>query len=64
MLASRSLFQKTSGFAELSLYSNYAHGDEGVNAWYSAEKVQQLIKLKALWDPNRLFSWTNPLPSS
>ncbi|KAG0646385.1 FAD-linked oxidoreductase [Hyphodiscus hymeniophilus] len=55
-------FQATSGFAEKSMYVNYAHGDEGAAAWYSSRKLPFLMALKEKWDPQRLFSWTNPIP--
>jgi fumiquinazoline A oxidase len=58
----RARFQETSGFDELSVYLNFAHGDEGVNAWYSARKMPRLSALKRLWDPEQLFSWNFPIP--
>lgn len=58
----RDNFQKTSGFEHLSVYVNFAHGDEGVEAWYSDRKMERLSELKGLWDPNQLFSWYNPIP--
>ena len=57
----RSRFQKTSGFPELSVYPGYAHGDEGVNAWYSSRKLERLSALKKVWDRNGVFSWNNPI---
>lgn len=63
MLSTRALFQKTSGFPTLTVYENYAHGDEGAVAWYNAAKLPKLIALKTLWDPKKLFSFTNPIPS-
>lgn len=57
----RTRFQATSGFEELSVYVNYAHGDEGANAWYSQRKMAKLSSLKQTWDPKQLFSWYNPV---
>jgi hypothetical protein len=62
MKSSRAKFQRTSGFADLSIYTNYAHGDEGPEAWYSRRKLGELVHLKKLWDPQQLFSWYNPIP--
>ncbi|KAI4144670.1 MAG: hypothetical protein LQ341_002600 [Variospora aurantia] len=58
----RSQFANRSGFETLVTYSNYAHGDEGPEAWYSARKLPQLSALKRKWDPDQLFSWNYPLP--
>lgn len=62
MRESRAFLQEASGFAELTIYDNYAHGDEGPVVWYTANSLARLIPLKKLWDPARLFSWTNPIP--
>ncbi|KAK4697082.1 hypothetical protein P7C71_g938, partial [Lecanoromycetidae sp. Uapishka_2] len=62
MRPARDSFAKTSGFGTLATYSNYAHGDEGPEAWYSARKLPQLSALKRKWDPDRLFSWNSPVP--
>ncbi|KAI4235936.1 MAG: hypothetical protein L6R40_006304 [Gallowayella cf. fulva] len=61
--SSRAKFQQTSGFAQLSVYTGYAHGDEGPEAWYSRGKLPRLRRLKQQWDPAQLFSWNNPIPS-
>lgn len=58
----RTRFQATSGFEELSVYVNYAHGDEGARAWYSQRKLAKLASLKRTWDPEQLFSWYDPVP--
>lgn len=52
----------TSGNTQLSVYVNYAHGDEGAEAWYSSRKFSQLKTLKKKWDPKGLFNFTNPVP--
>ncbi|KAL4908421.1 hypothetical protein BDW74DRAFT_175103 [Aspergillus multicolor] len=56
------LFNATSGFDGLKLYANYAHGDEGLDAMYGAEKLPRLLELKREWDPKNLFRFNNPLP--
>ena len=58
----RDEFARTSGFETLTTYSNYAHGDEGPEAWYSARKLPQLSALKRKWDPDQLFRWNYPVP--
>jgi hypothetical protein len=60
--AARAKFQETSGFADLSVYTNYAHGDEGPEAWYSRRKLGRLVALKKRWDPEGAFSWYNAVP--
>ncbi|KAI4224138.1 MAG: hypothetical protein L6R36_004894 [Xanthoria steineri] len=60
--SSRVKFQQSSGFAELSVYTGYAHGDEGPVGWYSQGKLSRLARLKQQWDPRQLFSWNNPIP--
>ncbi|KAH8799835.1 hypothetical protein F5884DRAFT_117923 [Xylogone sp. PMI_703] len=63
MLSTRDLLSKTSGFADLEIYDNYAHGNEGPVVWYTEESLERLIPLKQRWDPKKLFSWTNPIPN-
>lgn len=58
----RSKVQATSGFDQLAVYVNFAHGDEGPAAWYSAEKLKNLTRLKRKWDPKELFSFYQPVP--
>ncbi|PWY79153.1 FAD-binding domain-containing protein [Aspergillus heteromorphus CBS 117.55] len=62
MRAARARFQKTSGFDELAVYVNFAQGDEGPRAWYSERKLGRLQRLKRTWDPNAVFSYSNPVP--
>ncbi|KAL2862546.1 FAD-binding oxidoreductase [Aspergillus lucknowensis] len=62
MRETRARFQATSGFDELSVYVNFAQGDEGAEAWYSSRKLERLKELKRAWDPNELFSYSNPIP--
>ena len=60
-IATQQAIAKTSGFKDLAVYVNYAHGDEGPEAWYGKRKLPKLRKLKAKWDPEGLFSWFNPV---
>lgn len=56
--------QVTSGFDDLAVYMNFAHGDEGPAVWYSPEKLENLTRLKREWDPKELFSFYQPVPLS
>ncbi|KAL1877493.1 hypothetical protein Daus18300_002480 [Diaporthe australafricana] len=47
-----------SGSSGIEVYVNYAHGDEGPEAWYG-DNLDRLRQLKAEWDPSTLFNWTN-----
>lgn len=58
----RTALAATSGFDELSVYVNFAHGDEGPRAWYTREKLDRLTSLKRRWDPMELFSFYQPVP--
>jgi len=60
--ASMAKFQKTSGYDNLTIYVNYAHGDEGPEVWYGAQKLERLSRLKREWDPDQVFSWYQPIP--
>ncbi|KAJ5951539.1 FAD-binding type 2 [Penicillium vulpinum] len=55
-------FHATSGFDDMRIYVSYAHGTEGLDALYGAEKLPRLLKLKKQWDPKGLFSYNNGLP--
>lgn len=55
-------FSITNGFGDLSVYVNFAHGDEGPEAWYGSRKLRRLSELKRKWDPNQLFSFYDPVP--
>ncbi|KAH9992686.1 hypothetical protein F4779DRAFT_609111 [Xylariaceae sp. FL0662B] len=58
---SRVTLQSTSGYPELSVYVNYAHGDEGPQSWYSSRKLDRRIALKKQWDPEGVISRYNPI---
>lgn len=60
----RSRFNATSGFSDLQVYTSYGHGDESVEVLYGARKLPRLVGLKKQWDPNQLFRFNNPLPTS
>ncbi|KAL6230189.1 hypothetical protein BDW75DRAFT_223377 [Aspergillus navahoensis] len=62
LVESRDHFTKTSGFEHLTLYNNYAQGDEGPEIWYTPRKLPKLVELKRKWDPNEVFSFYNPVP--
>ncbi|MCJ1386710.1 hypothetical protein MMC17_009836 [Xylographa soralifera] len=62
MHKARTDFQATSGFERLSTYVYFAHGDEGVDAWWAPRKMANLTQLKRIWDPNQVFSWNSPIP--
>ena len=56
----RSLLQSASGFPQLQVYVNYAHGDEGPVPPYTEANLATLRDLKAHWDPKGLFGFTEP----
>ncbi|KAI1448849.1 hypothetical protein F5Y02DRAFT_414852 [Annulohypoxylon stygium] len=58
----RSEFVATSGYPDLSVYVNYAHGDESPEQLFGSRKLPKLTSLKKTWDPNDVFGFSNPLP--
>jgi hypothetical protein len=52
-----------SGYPELTVFVNYAHGDEKLDRIYGADKLPRLAALKKKWDPKRVFSYNNGLPT-
>jgi len=56
-------FAATSGYSGLSVYVNYAHGDESAETIYGS-KLPRLAALKKKWDPNNAFAFNNPLPTN
>ncbi|PVH93921.1 FAD-binding domain-containing protein [Periconia macrospinosa] len=54
---------ESSGQTQLELYTNFARGDEGPEAWYSAENLPRLQALKRRYDPKNIFSFYNPISS-
>ncbi|KAH6638607.1 hypothetical protein BKA67DRAFT_542711 [Truncatella angustata] len=53
----------TSGYPELTVFVNYAHGDERQERIYGKEKLPRLAALKKKWDPHQIFSFNNGLPT-
>jgi len=49
---------------EMLSYVNYAHGDEGVEAWFGHDewRLEKLMALKKAWDPKCRFSGYAPIP--
>ncbi|KAI0003936.1 hypothetical protein F4779DRAFT_634315 [Xylariaceae sp. FL0662B] len=60
----RSDFVATSGYDGLTVYVNYAYGDETPEQMYGASKLPRLIDLKKKYDPNNAFRFYNALPTS
>lgn len=60
--SNRDRFAKTSGFADLELYTTYAHGDEGPEVWYR-DSLPRLRSLKQKWDLENRFRFFNPIVS-
>ena len=60
----RNSWASTSGYPELSVYINYARGDEKLSQLYGADKLPRLAALKRKWDPNNVFGFNNVLPTS
>ncbi|KAI1120194.1 Glucooligosaccharide oxidase [Nemania abortiva] len=54
-------FQATSGYNNLTVYVNYAHGDETPEQIYRADKLARLRELKNIWDPKNMFRFYNPI---
>ncbi|KAL2256015.1 hypothetical protein VTK26DRAFT_2346 [Humicola hyalothermophila] len=55
----RQAYAEGGGNPNLEVYVNYAHGNEGVNSWYTPRKLGRLRRLKNRWDPQNLFAFTN-----
>ncbi|KAK9425261.1 putative FAD-binding PCMH-type domain-containing protein [Seiridium unicorne] len=59
----RNEWVKTSGYPELTVYLNYAHGDEKLWQIYGRDKLPTLAALKKKWDPTNVFGFNNPIPT-
>lgn len=57
----RADFASTSGYPDLRVLVNYAHGDETLEQMYGADKLPRLQELKGRWDPTNAFGFQNPL---
>lgn len=60
--SARHNFTIASGFDDATVYVNFAHGDEGPEAWYGKHNLARLGELKEKWDPQGLFSFYNAIP--
>lgn len=52
---------QVSGREHLTIYTNFAKGDEGPAAWYPGESLQRLVRLKKTYDPDAWFSFYNAI---
>lgn len=57
----RETWAKNSGYPDLSVYINYARGDEKLEQRYGARKLPRLAALKKKWDPSEVFRFNNAL---
>jgi hypothetical protein len=55
----RSDVAATSGYPDLSVYVNFANGDETPEQIYSLDNLSRLRALKETWDPNNVFRYYN-----
>jgi hypothetical protein len=60
--AARSKLTRACGSSSSAVYVNFAHGDEGPEAWYGKRNLDKLVRLKKEWDPQGLFSFYNAVP--
>ncbi|KAI0861222.1 hypothetical protein F4860DRAFT_503352 [Xylaria cubensis] len=58
----RKNFVDTSGYPGLSVYVNYAYGDEAPDQIYGKDNLPRLERLKEIWDPDHVFRYSNELP--
>ncbi len=56
-------FVPYTGYPELSVFVNYARGDETLEQIYGRDKLPRLAALKKKWDPKGVFSFNNALPT-
>ncbi|KAL2788811.1 hypothetical protein BJX66DRAFT_326833 [Aspergillus keveii] len=59
----RSRLAATSGYGDLSVYVNYAIGDETLEQRYGKRKLPRLSELKRRYDPGNVFRFHHALPS-
>ncbi|KAK8108235.1 uncharacterized protein PG998_010248 [Apiospora kogelbergensis] len=60
----RAALAATSGYGNLTVYVNYAWGDESLESIYGAKKLPRLARLKAQYDPSNVFQFYHALPTS
>ena len=53
----------TSGYSDVTIFVNYAHGDEKLENIYGRNNLPRLADLKKTWDPSHFFSYNNRLPA-
>ncbi|KAI0012236.1 hypothetical protein F4779DRAFT_81728 [Xylariaceae sp. FL0662B] len=58
----RKEFAAASGYPDLTVNVNYAHGDEAPEQIYSKNKLPRLVALKQRYDPANIFCYCHPLP--
>ncbi|KAI5918413.1 hypothetical protein F4810DRAFT_576182 [Camillea tinctor] len=54
---------ETSGYSDVTIFVNYANGDEKQENIYGADKLPRLAQLKRTYDPSEMFSWNNGIPT-
>ncbi|KAK7909000.1 FAD-binding domain-containing protein [Apiospora marii] len=59
----RSKYAATSGYGGLTVYINYAIGDEKIEEVYGRAKLPRLAGLKKKYDPDNVFGFNTPLPT-
>ena len=59
----RESWVESSGYDNITIYINYAHGDEELEQKYGADKLPRLASLKKTWDPTNVFAFNNALPT-
>ncbi|KAL4930344.1 FAD-binding oxidoreductase [Aspergillus undulatus] len=58
----RDALAATSGYGGLTVYVNYANGDETLEQIYGEEKLPRLVELKRRHDPENVFRFHHGLP--
>ena len=58
----RQVVAASSGYSDIKVLVNYAHGDEKIENIYGQDTLPRLAKLKKFWDPHNVFRFNNPLP--
>ncbi|KFA51411.1 hypothetical protein S40293_03219 [Stachybotrys chartarum IBT 40293] len=60
----RSDFVATSGYDELAVHVNIARRTDTLEQVYGVDRLPRLAALKSIWDPNNVFGYHHPLPTS
>lgn len=60
----RSDMVATSGYDDLTVYANYAYGDETLEQIFGKDKLPKLAQLKAQYDPDNTFGFYHALPTT